>query len=429
MTQIAITVFIIGLVLTFPIAVAIALGAVAPGLIDPSVVTDTVYVIRAMVVGVDSTPILAIPLFMLSGTLMARGQISRKIFDVFAYFLGTRTAGLPCAVIITCLFYGAISGSGPATCAAVGSMTVPLLLSLGYDRNFCGAIIATAGGLGLIIPPSISFINFALVTGTSVTALFAGGILPGIVIALFLMFYAWVYCRRHGEDKEKIAANYQQLAARGLWPLLADGFWALLTPVIILGGIYSGWFTPTEAACVSVVYALIVAVFIYQTIPPGRLIPVLCEAVKSFAPLCILIAVATAFGRILTLANAPQQLAVLIGDSIESRIAFLLLLNGVLLLLGMFIDGAPAILILSPLLLPVASSYGIDPVHLGLVMVANLTIGLATPPFGLNLFVASGIVDSPVLSLGRATIPFIVVNILALLVITFIPWLTLVLAY
>ena len=266
MTAVLFALFIGCLVLSFPVAIAMGIAAIAPGMLQPAFAADIVYVIRAMVVGIDTTPILAIPLFIMSGTIMAQGGISGKLFDVFAYFLGNKTGGLPCAVVVTCLFYGAISGSGPATCAAVGAMTIPLLVSLGYDRGFCSAIVATAGGLGLIIPPSISFVNYALVTGTSVTALFSAGILPGCLIALLLMGYCYFYCRFHGEDREKIEANWSKLHSKSFWSVIKEGFWALLTPVIILGGIYSGIFSPTEAACISVIYAIVVSMFIYRSV-------------------------------------------------------------------------------------------------------------------------------------------------------------------
>lgn len=425
MTAILFIVFLVCLVLSFPVAIAMGIAAITPGIVDPTFSADVVYIIRAMVVGIDSTPILAIPLFILSGTIMAQGGISGKLFDVFAYFLGKRTGGLPCAVIVTCLFYGAISGSGPATCAAVGAMTVPLLVSLGYDKAFCSAIVATAGGLGLIIPPSISFVNYALVTGTSVTSLFTAGVLPGCLIALFLMAYCYFYCRSHGEDKEKVAQNCAALHSRSLGRVLKEGFWALLSPVIILGGIYSGIFSPTEAACISVVYAVIVSVFIYRSVNGKRLWSLILESVQSCAPLCALLALATAFSRVLTMLNAPQALAEFISGSIASKVSFLILLNVALLILGMFIDGAPAILILSPLLMPIAANYGIDPVHLGVIIVCNLTIGLASPPFGLNLFVASSTTGSPVMEIGKKVIPFILMFLIALILITFIPQISL----
>ena len=425
MTAVLFVVFIVCLMLSFPVAIAMGIAAITPGMLDTALSADVVYIIRTMVVGIDSTPILAIPLFILSGTIMAQGGISGKLFDLFAYFLGKRTGGLPCAVIVTCLFYGAISGSGPATCAAVGAMTVPLLVSLGYDRGFCSAIVASAGGLGLIIPPSISFVNYALVTGTSVTSLFTAGILPGCLIALCLMAYCYIYCRIHGEDKEKIGANYQNLHSRGFLGIMKSGFWALLCPVIILGGIYSGIFSPTEAACVSVIYAVLVSMAIYRTINLRKLWELILESVKSIAPLCVLLALATAFSRVLTMLNAPQTLAEFISGAISGKIAFLILLNVALLILGMFIDGAPAILILSPLLMPIAAEFGIDPVHLGIVIVCNLTIGLASPPFGLNLFVASSTSGAPVMEIGKKVIPFIAMFLIALVLITFIPQISL----
>lgn len=425
MTAAMFCIFLLCLVLSFPVAIAMGIAAAAPGVIDPSFSADIVYIIRAMIVGIDSTPILAIPLFILSGTIMAQGGISGKLFDVFAYFLGKRTGGLPCAVIVTCLFYGAISGSGPATCAAVGAMTIPLLVSLGYDKAFCSAIVAAAGGLGLIIPPSISFVNYALVTGASVTSLFTAGILPGCLIALFLMLYCWLYCRYHGEDKEKIVQNFALLHSRSIGKVLKEGFWALLSPVIILGGIYSGIFSPTEAACISVIYAVIVSYFIYRSVDVRQLWELILDSVKSCAPLCVLLALATAFSRVLTMLNAPQLLAEFISGSITSRVSFLILLNVALLILGMFIDGAPAILILSPLLMPIATMFGIDPVHLGVIIVCNLTIGLASPPFGLNLFVAGSTSGVPVMNIGKKVLPFVMMYLIALLLITFIPQISL----
>jgi len=418
-------IFIGFMVIGFPIAIAMGWGAMAPHLLGTLSIADAVYVIRTMVVGIDSTQILAIPLFILSGTFMARGGISKKLFDVFAYVIGDRTAGLPCATVLTCLFYGAISGSGPATCAAVGAMTIPMLVSLGYDKAFVAALVAVSGGLGLIIPPSISFINYGLVTGTSVTSLFAAGILPGILIAICIMGYTYFHFKKHGEDKEKISANYKQLKARGFFGVLKDGFWALLCPVIILGSIYTGICTPTEAAALSVIYALLVSIYGYHMIKWNEVWSYTLESLRSIAPLCLLIAMATALGRILTLFNAPQKLAVFIKELLPGRVAFLIVLNITLLILGMFIDGAPAILILSPLLMPIAAEYNIDPVHLGVIIVVNMTIGLASPPFGLNLFVASSMSNVEVVEIGKKSIPLIISFVVALLLITFIPQISL----
>ena len=414
-------VFVASLVFSIPIAIAIGIAAMLPSIIDPGFAANVQFVIRGMVSGSDSTPMLAIPLFILSGSLMARGGISKRLFDVFAFIVGKRTAGMPIAVIITSLFYGAISGSGIATTAAVGGMTIPILVSLGYDKVFSAALVATSGSLGVIIPPSIPFIMYGLTTGTSVGALFTAGILPGILIALSLMVYAYIYCKINGEDREKIDENLKELRAKGFFGVMKDSFWALLAPVIILGGIYSGVVTPTEAACVSVFYALIVCLFIYKTIQFRDVPTIFKETVSSYGPLILLIALATVFCRVLTLLRAPMMIGDFLTGTFSTSIALLLAINVVFFILGMFLDVGPAIVILAPILLPAVVAVGVDPVHFGIIMTANLAIGMVTPPFGVNLFVASPLVDTPVMELGKKAIPFIISFAIALLIITFVP--------
>jgi len=421
-------VFAVSLILGLPIGVAIILSSLTPSFMDPSFLANAQYVIRSMLTGLDSTPLLAVPMFMLSGAIMAKGGISEKLFNVFAFFLGKKTAGMPCAVIVTCLFFGAISGSGPATCAAVGSMTIPVLVRLGYDKVFAAAICATAGGLGVIIPPSIPFILYGLSTGTSVGDLFLAGIIPGILIACSLMTYAYIYCKKHGEDKEKIAKNHAALKAKGLSGLLKESFWAILTPVIILGGIYGGFATPTEAATISVAYSLIVCLFIYRSITVTGLSKFLVEACKSYAPLLLLFMSANAFGRVLTLTGAPQDLAVWIlatfgGNPMLFMYAFMV----VLLIIGMFMDVAPAILILGPMLVPALSAMGLNSVYVGVVMVVALAIGFVTPPFGVNLFVAAPMGDTKVMTLAKMALPFIIAFIISLIIIVAFPPLSLLL--
>lgn len=425
MTILVFALLIVLLVCSVPIAVALGSAVVVPALVDPEFLTSEAYIIRSIITGVDSTPLLAIPLFVLSGAIMAKGGISKKLFDICACFLGERTGGMPCAVILTCLFYGAISGSGPATCAAVGAMAIPVLTALGYEKLFAAAVVAAASGLGVIIPPSIPFILWGLGTGASVGDMFVAGIIPGILIAFCLMAYAYFYCRRHGEDKEKIAANYAALKGRGRLSVVKDGFWALLTPVIILGGIYSGAVTPTEAACISVVYSLVVSIFIYRSLKPREIWHEIGESVRSYAPILALIALASAFSRVLTLIGAPTMLAEYLLNNFSTRAAFLIALNFILLILGMLIDVGPAIVIIGPLLSPIAAALNIDIIHLGIVVVVNLAIGFVSPPFGLNLFVASPLANVPVGSLGKKCIPFTLCFIIALLLITFIPALSL----
>jgi len=419
--------FVVCLILGVPIVIAIAVATIAPGLMDPSFAANGQFILRNIIAGANNTPLLALPLFILSGAIMSKGKISEKLFNLFAYMIGTRTGGIPCAVVVTCLFYGAISGSGPATCAAVGSMTIPLMITLGYDPVFCAALVACAAGLGTIIPPSIPFINYGVATNTSVADLFMAGIIPGILVALCLMVCAYIYCRRKGENKQLIAENCKKLRSRGILSVLIDSFWALLTPVIILGSIYSGIATPTEAAAISVFYAIIVSMFLYKTINIKDLVEVFRDSVRAYGPLCLMLALATAFGRVLALMNVPNMLAAFITENISSKIVFLIIVNVIFLILGMFIDAGPALIILAPMILPTAVALGIDPVHFGIIMTVNLCIGFVSPPFGMNLFVASPLVGKPVMEIGLKAIPFMVAFLAALILITYIPGISLLL--
>lgn len=414
-------IFFVLLALGYPIIMCMIGGAITPLAMDAVGATSIAALIRGAFSGANSPNILCLPLFIFAGVLMAEGGISKKLFDVFAYFVGNKTGGMPCAVIITCLFYGAISSSGAATAAAIGAMTIPLLIELGYDAKFAAATVAVSGGLGVIIPPSGPFMMYGMATETTIGALFMAGILPGILVACLLMFYAVTYCKIHGEDKAKIQSNYQKIAAAGFLPLLKDSFWALLSPVIILGGIYAGIVTPTEAAAVSVFYALFVSLFIYKTVSFQKLPELLRSAVKSAAPICFLLAFATAFGRTLSLIHAADIVQNAIMTIATDKISFLIVVIIAFFLLGMVMDTGPALIILGPILCPIAESYGIDPVHLGVLMVCNLAVGLVTPPFGLNLFVTSSISGEQPMTIGKSAIPYIGVFVIALFIIAFVP--------
>lgn len=414
-------IFILALVIAIPVSISLGIASVLPSIFDPSFTVGAKYLIRAMFGGLDSFPLLAVPMFVLSGIIMAKGGISKKLFDVFAYFLGKFTAGMPCAVIVTCLFYGAISGSGPATVAAVGSMTIPILTSLGYDLVLATSLVAVAGGLGVIIPPSIPFIMYGMASGASVSDLFIAGIIPGLLIGFLLMLYAIYYCKKHGEDKEKIAAEVDALHERGLLGVLKDSFFALLSPVIILGCIYSGIASPTEAAVISVFYALIISLFVYKSIKVKDIWEILVESIKTFTPILFILAASTAFSRVLTLMQVPQTVSEFILTNFTSPVVILLIINAFLLLVGMVMDTTPAILILTPILLPIIEGIGMDPIQFGVIMVVNLAIGFVTPPIGVNLFVASSLTDVPVMSIAKKAIPMIGLFLVALLLITFIP--------
>ena len=414
-------IFAIALVIAIPVSISLGIASVLPSIFDPSFTVSAKYLIRAMFGGLDSFPLLAVPMFVLSGIIMAKGGISKKLFDVFAYFLGKFTAGMPCAVIVTCLFYGAISGSAPATVAAVGSMTIPILTSLGYELVFATAIVAVAGGLGVIIPPSIPFIMYGMASGASVSDLFLAGIVPGLMIGLLLMLFAICYCKRHGEDKEKIAAEVNALHKKGLLTVLKESFFALLSPIIILGCIYSGVASPTEAAVISVFYALIVSIFVYRSIHIKDIWGILVEAVKTFTPILFILAASTAFSRVLTLMQVPQSVSAFILANFHSPVVILLIINLFLLIVGMVMDTTPAILILTPILLPIVEAIGMNPVQFGVIMVVNLAVGFVTPPIGVNLFVASSLTDVPVMDIAKKSMVMIGLFLVALLLITFIP--------
>ncbi len=421
MPVLVLTVFIVLVAVSIPIATCMAVASVLPGLVDASFTATPVYLLRAIISGLESVPYLAIPMFILSGTIMSRGAISKKLFDFVSYFIGKRRAGLPCAVIITCLFFGALSGSATATVAAVGSMTIPVLVALNYDKTFCTSLVAVAGGLGVIIPPSIPMIVYATVAGESVGDIFVGGILPGVLIAVCLMVYTYYYCWKHGEDREKINETVDEIRSKGLVRVFLDSFWALLTPVIILGSIYGGLATPTEAAVISVFYSLIISLFVYRTMSFRDIGPVLKESVSYCLPALFILATAAAFARVLALLQVPQTLGIWIGETFQSKVAILLAINIFLLFLGMIMDTTPAIVIVAPILAPIVTSLGINGVHFGIIVVVNLAIGFVTPPIGTNLFIASSVSGIDVLEIAKKAVPFIVFFLVALLLITFVP--------
>ena len=371
--------------------------------------------------GANSTPILAVPLFILGGVIMAEGGISKKLFNFFAYFVGRFPGGVPCAVIMTCLFYGAISGSGPATTAAVGAMCIPFMVSLGYDKVWSAGLISVAGGLGVIIPPSIPFVLYSLATGVSTGALFLAGIIPGILIGGFMMIYAVFYCVTKGEDRNLIKAKMTELSVNGFGALFKDSFWALLCPIIVLGGIYAGFVTPTEAATVSVFYAVIVPLFIYKSIQFNDMYRFLCAAVKTYGGLAFVLAFATAFGRVLSLTKATKVVQDFILGNFHTSFTVLTVCVIVFLILGMVMDTGPAIIILAPVLLPAVMGLGVDDVHFGVILVCCLSIGLATPPFGLDMFVAGNLAQCPPMDVAKKSVPFIIAFLIALAMIVYIP--------
>ena len=426
-TAVVFIVFFGCLFLSLPIGLALLFACASATIVNPAMTCDALFIFRSMVTGMDSFTFLAIPLFIFSGNLMAEGGISDRLFTFFSYFVGKKTAGMPIAVVVSCLFYGAITGSGPATVAAIGTMTIPLLVSLGYEKSFVTALVAVAGGLGVIIPPSIPFVIYGQTANVSVASLFTGGILPGILIGVCLMVVSYIYCKRHGEDKEKLEAAHAVLRQKGLWNVFKESFWALLTPVIILGGIYSGVVTPTEAACASVFYALFVSLFIYKSMTLKELPGVLGATTKGMVPMLFVATCAIVFARVLSMLQAPQMLSNAVLSTLSSKIVILLVINVILLILGMLIDSTSAIMICTPLFMPVIRAIGMDPIHFGIMMTCNLAIGFVTPPVGVNLFVASSLTGMPVLSIAKHAAKFIGAFLIALLFITFVPAISMIL--
>ena len=422
--QALLIILVVMLVLLFigvPISYAIGVSSLAAILMSVELDVAVLTGAQRTFVGMSKFSLTAIPFFILVGNLMNQGGVAKRLVDFVMAILGK----LPGALLVTNIganaLFGAISGSAPATVAAVGSMTIPILTTLGYDLTFSTAIVAVAGGLGVIIPPSIPFIMYGMASGASVSDLFLAGIVPGLMIGLLLMVYAVYHCKRYGEDKEKIHAEVKVLHDKGLLRVLKESFFALLSPVIILGCIYSGVASPTEAAVISVFYALIISLFVYRSIRIRDIWSILVEAIRTFTPILFILAASTAFSRVLTLMQVPQTVSEFILNNFHSPVAILLIINVFLLIVGMVMDTTPAILILTPILLPIVQAIGMDPIQFGVIMVVNLAIGFVTPPIGVNLFVASSLTEVPVMQIAKKAMPMIGFFLVALLLITFIP--------
>lgn len=405
---------IIALILNMPVGIAIGLSSLCAVFADGRL--SSLYIVQQLVTSADSFPLMAIPLFILAGELMGAGGVSKRLLNVCNVFLGRFTGGLATVTVVLCMFFAAVSGSGPATVAAIGSMVIPTMLQKGYSKSFTLALIATAGSIGVIIPPSIPMVVYGVSTSTSISSMFMAGFLPGLMIGGSLILVSYIYCKKHGwkGDDYKYSAK-EKLAA--IW----DAKWALINPVIILGGIYAGIFTPTEAAAVAAVYAFICGAFIYKELDIKQLFGTLGNACNTTGTTMVIIGCATAFTKILTIEKIPDAITNGILNFSDNMIVILLLINLLLLVVGCFMDTTPAMMVLSPILLPIALQFGIDPIHFGLIMVVNLAIGFITPPLGINLFVAARVGSSKLETVCSGIIKFIIVMLVDLMLITFIP--------
>ena len=405
---------IVSLVLTVPIGFSLGIASLAYIFATDQLTLG--FVARNMVTGTDSFPNMAIPFFVFAGELMGGGGISKRLLDVANVFFGRIRGGLAIVTVVVCMFFAAISGSGPATVAAVGGMVVPTMLEKGYDKKFVLALIAAAGSIGVIIPPSIPMVVYSVTVNSSVSSLFLAGFIPGILIGLVLIAYSYFYARSAGYkgDTEPFSIGR---ALREVW----RGKWALLSPVIILGGIYGGIFTPTEAAAVSVVYSLIIGLFVHKELNFKQMLDVTKRACETTATILVVIGCATGFSKVLTLGRIPTTVATLLTTMTDSKVLILLLINLLLLLVGCFMETVCAIMILAPILFPVVTALGVDPVHFGIIMVTNLAIGFITPPLGVNLFVASRVGKTTLDVVIKGIIPFLVLMIATLMLITYVP--------
>lgn len=377
---------------------------------------DLVVIIQRLIAGLNKFSLMSIPFFILAANLMGEGGISKRIIKLANAFVGHKTGGMGMVAILASLFFGAISGSSPATVVAIGAIVYPALKEMRYSDEYSTGVITASGSLGIIIPPSVTMIVYGTVTGASVGALFIAGFGAGIVYAMAYLVYTYFYARKHTEIIRQRKTTWAEK-----WTAIKQSAWGMGVPVIILGGIYGGIFTPTEASAVAVIYSLFVSMCIYKEMSFAQLVECIYKSALSTVQIMVLMAGACVFSWILTSEGITVAIANTILGISSSKVVILLLMNAILLIAGMFLDGASIVTIMGPLFFPIATQAGVDPVHLGIVMVVNCAIGMFTPPFGLNLFVASNITSQPVMKVAKGAVPFIVLSIIALIIITYIP--------
>ena len=407
------------LLLGMPIAIALGLASVTTILLFAN---DSLASLALKFFGTkDNYVLLAIPFFILAGNFMTTGGVARRMIDFAVACVGHLRGGLAIASVMACMLFAAVSGSSPATVVAVGSIVIAGMVRTGYDQAFAAGVICNAGTLGILIPPSIVMVVYAAATETSVGRLFMAGVVPGLVLGLMLVAAIWVaatFLRLPRQPR----ASASEILRTG-----REAIWGLLLVVIILGGIYGGVFTPTEAAAVAAVYAFLIALLVYRDLKPTDIPRVLTDSARVTVMLLFIIANAFLFAHVLTTEQIPQSIAQGITEAGLSRWQFLLVVNVVLLIAGNFMEPSAIILILAPILFPIATGLGVDPIHFGIIMVVNMEIGMVTPPVGLNLFVTSGITGMSVLAVVRAALPWLGVLLVFLGLVTYLPWLSLLL--
>lgn len=365
--------------------------------------------------GIEKFEIMAIPFFILAGNFLTHGGVARRMINFATSMVGHWHGGLALAGVIACALFAAVSGSSPATVVAIGSIIMPAMVKQGYPKGFGAGVITTSGALGILIPPSIVMVMYSVSTNTSVGQLFMAGVIPGLMLAFFLGLTTWYLARKHNYPRMIKATWGERFVA------FRKSAWGLLLIVIVMGGIYSGMFTPTEAAAVSAVYAFIVAVFVYKDMSIKQVPKVLIDSAAMSAMLLYIITNAVLFSFLMTSENIPQSMAAWILDSGFGMLSFLLAVNILLLLAGNVMEPSSIVLIMAPILFPVAMKLGIDPVHFGIIMVVNMEVGMCHPPVGLNLYVATGIAKMGITELTVAVLPWLMTMIAFLMLITYVP--------
>lgn len=411
-------VFVACLIIGVPILATIGMATLIPmmvrGTFPLTMLTQVLYT------GVDKFQLIAVSGFILAGTLMEYAGLTDKILEVSNKAVGNITGGLANITILACMLFAALSGSGPATTAAIGSLAIPAMIKSNYSKGFAGGVTATGGTLGILIPPSNPMIIYAVIANVSVVRMFMAGLIPGIVVTLAIMFVAYLISKKKG-----FVGTGERFSLVKLLKAIWDGRWALLAPFIILGGIYAGVFTPTEAAEIGVLYALFVGLVVYRTLNVKKIYRALVKASLLTGTIIVIVGVAAAFGRLLAMYQIPQRVAGGIGLLSQNPEVVLLLIAGLLIFIGTWMETLAQIIILTPIFLPVVTALGVDPIHFGVIFVVCCQIGFCTPPLGANLYVVTKLSDVSLESVSWSAVPFVVTLIACVVVLIFFPQISL----